>query len=89
MIDKKREEEEKRAVNSYLYPAITCDDSENGSTPIFSEKFFSQEKRGQVVKIAIDSTERSQRVCTWTYRSLDKWGIFAEISKLNRQITDS
>lgn len=87
MIDKKREEEEKRAVNSYLYPAIICDDSENGS--IFSEKFFSQEKRGQVVKIAIDSSERSQRVSTWTYRSLDKWGIFAEISKLNRQITDS
>lgn len=84
LIDKKREEEEKRAVNSYLYPAIICDDSENGS--IFSEKFFSQEKRGQVVKIAIDSTERSQR--TWTYRSR-KWGIFAEISKLNRQITDS
>lgn len=86
LIDKKREEEEKRAVNSYLYPAIICDDSENGS--IFSEKFFSQEKRGQVVKIAIDSTERSQRVSTWTCRSR-KWGIFAEISKLNRQITDS
>lgn len=86
MIDKKREEEEKRAVNSYLYPAIICDDSENGSTPIFSEKFFSQEKRGQVVKIAIDSSERSQRVSTYRSR---KWGIFAEISKLNRQITDS